>query len=80
MLNNERITGSFVKEMRKILSQSRLKHFYKQKWQKGYRIILWDPFIKAIKRRKPGRVILKMIHNLTPTQQFTQKLGRYVNR
>jgi hypothetical protein len=74
-LNNERITGSFVKEMRKILSQGRLKQFYKRKWQKDFQTIIWDPFFNAIKSKKPGRVIIKMIHNLTPTQQFMQKRG-----
>jgi hypothetical protein len=53
-LNNERITGSFVKDMRKILSQGRLKQFYEQKWQKEYQIIMWDPLFKAIKRKKQG--------------------------
>jgi ribonuclease HI len=72
-LNNERITGSFVKEMRKILSQGRLKQFYKRKWQKDFQTIMWDPFFNAIKSKKPGRVIIKMIHNLTPTQQVMQK-------
>jgi hypothetical protein len=53
-LNNERITGSFVKEMRKILRQARLKQFYEQKWQKDYQIIMWDSFFKAIKSKNQG--------------------------
>jgi hypothetical protein len=74
-LNNERITGSFVKEIRKILSQDCLKQFYEKKWQKDHKTIMWDLLFKAIKSKKPGRVIIKMIHNLTPTQQFMQKCG-----
>jgi hypothetical protein len=74
-LNNEIITGSFVKEMRKILSQDRLKQFYEKKWQKDHKTIMWDLLFKAIKSKKPVRVIIKMIHNLTPTQQFMRKRG-----
>jgi ribonuclease HI len=74
-INNERITGSFVKEMRNILSQDRLKQFYERKWQQDHKTIMWDLLFKAIKSKKQGRVIIKMIHNLTPTQQFIQKRG-----
>jgi ribonuclease HI len=74
-LNNERIAESFVKEMRKILSQDRLKQFYEKKWQKDHKTIMWDLLFKAIKSKKLGRVIIKMIHNLTPTQKFMEKRG-----
>jgi hypothetical protein len=53
-LKSERITGSFVKEMRKILSQGRLKQFYEQKWQKDYQTIMWDPFLKQSKVKNQG--------------------------
>jgi hypothetical protein len=39
-LNDERITGSFVTKMRKILSQGRLKKFYEQKWKTDYQTIM----------------------------------------
>jgi hypothetical protein len=52
-----------------------LKQFYEQKSQQDYQTIMWDPFFKAIKSKKPGWVMIKMIHNLKPTQQFMQKRG-----
>jgi hypothetical protein len=58
-LNSEKITGNFVKEMSKILSQDRMKQFYEKKWQQDHKTIMWDLLFKAIKSKKPGRVIIK---------------------
>jgi hypothetical protein len=49
MLNNEKITGSIVKEIGRVLSQDHLQQVYKKKWQNKYQNIMWEPFFNAIK-------------------------------
>jgi hypothetical protein len=75
MVNNKRITGSITKEIKNILSRNRPLNFYKTKWATEYQNIMREHFNAVIKRRKSGRIIIEMIHNLTPTQQFIQKPG-----
>jgi RNA-binding protein YhbY len=48
MVNNKRITGSMIKEIRNSLSQNWLLNFYQTKWETEYQSIMWEHFYAAM--------------------------------
>jgi hypothetical protein len=68
LYNNETINGKIIKSLRQEIGSTRLRSHYKNKIKKNYDNILWDSFIFACQNHNPKKGVLKMIHNIAPTQ------------
>jgi hypothetical protein len=63
LYNNETINGKIIKPLWQENGRTRLRVNYKNKF-KG----LWDSFTFACQNYNPKKGVLKMIHNIAPTQ------------
>jgi hypothetical protein len=68
LYNNETINGKIIKSLWQKIGSTRLCLHYKNKFKENYDNILWDSFIFACQNHYPKKGVLKMIHNIAPTQ------------
>jgi hypothetical protein len=68
LYNNETINGKIIKTFWQEISSTRMSLYYKHKFKEKYDNILWEPFIFAWQNGNTKKGILKMIHNIAPTQ------------
>jgi hypothetical protein len=68
LYNNETINGKFIKSLWQEIGSTRLQVHYKNKFKENYDNILWDSFTFACQNYNPKKGVLKMIHNIAPTQ------------
>jgi hypothetical protein len=68
LYNNEIINGKIIKSLRQEIGSTRLRLHYKNKFKENYDNILWDSFTFTCQNYNPKKGVLKMIHNIAPTQ------------
>jgi hypothetical protein len=66
--NNETINEKIIKTLWQEISCARMHLYYKHKFKGKYDNILWESFIFACQNGNPKKGILKMIHNIAPSQ------------
>jgi hypothetical protein len=68
LYNNETINGKIINSLQQEIGSTRLRLHYKNKLKENYENILWDSFNFACQNYNPKKGVLKMIHNIAPTQ------------
>jgi hypothetical protein len=68
LYNNETISGKIIKTQWQEIRNTIMHLYHKHKFNKKYGNILWKSFIFACKNANPKKGILKMVHNIAPTQ------------
>jgi hypothetical protein len=70
LYNNEIINGKIIQTLSQEISSTRKRLHYKNKFKEKYDNILWESFTFACQNGNPKKGILKMIHNIAPTQCY----------
>ena len=73
-IHGKRISGDPVKFMRQLLQKEIMEKYYKKKIGVNHEHINWSVFAKALKKKRAKGALLKMIHGLSPTQQYLTKM------
>jgi hypothetical protein len=66
--NNETINGNMNKSLRQKIGSTQFRLHYRNKFKEKYGNILWESFTFACQNGNHKKGVLKMIHNIAPTQ------------
>ena len=76
-LNNiggKNITGDPIKFMRQSIQVDIMEKYYRKKLGDSYDHIQWNILKKALKKKRAKGALLKMLHGVSPTQQYLTKI------
>jgi zinc-binding in reverse transcriptase len=73
------VCSDIIELMRHTIQKRLIQSHYREKFGESYSHILWDVFQSAIKKSNITPAILKMVHNICPTQLHMVKLKKTIH-